>query len=581
MIDPLISLAFSICAKKGTYALLLGSGLSRSSGIPTGWEVVLDLIERVAKLSGADCGPDPAAWYTSTNGEEPNYSKLLGSLAKTAPERQQILRGYFEPTEEERAQNRKVPTAGHRAIAKLIASGHIRVVVTTNFDRLLEVALQEVGIVPSVISNSDDISGALPLVHSDATIIKIHGDYVDCRIRNTESEVGTYEPALNALLDRVFDEYGLVVAGWSADWDHALRAAIQRCPSRRFSTFWTTRDHLSESAKKVADSRKAEIIRIKDADGFFQELWEKVQALSDLDSPHPMSDKMAIATVKRYLVDSTARIRLRDLVHEETEKLVSNASAAKFPPTSTNDVAKELILRLQRYEAISGVMMGILVTGCYWSDRSQASLWVKALTRIANAPLNIGGTVYLHYLQNYPALLLFYAGGLASLAADKYETLNALFNVSVSREGKSIEAVAHLHTNGVFRDNLGKLLPGMAGQHVPVSEYLCKRLREPFREYLPDDETYEELFDRFEYLLGLTHANLVRNTFGVGWWGPLGCFVWRRRFGGGGMPALIAAEFNTSLGEWPPLKGGMFGGSVEQARNAIGKFNEFLASVPL
>ena len=34
-IDPVTQVAFSIEENKGTYALLLGSGISRSSGIPT------------------------------------------------------------------------------------------------------------------------------------------------------------------------------------------------------------------------------------------------------------------------------------------------------------------------------------------------------------------------------------------------------------------------------------------------------------------------------------------------------------------------------------------------------------------
>ncbi len=35
MIDPVLSLAVSMHAQKGVYALLLGSGISRSAGVPT------------------------------------------------------------------------------------------------------------------------------------------------------------------------------------------------------------------------------------------------------------------------------------------------------------------------------------------------------------------------------------------------------------------------------------------------------------------------------------------------------------------------------------------------------------------
>src|SRR6185437_1498468 len=141
MIDPLISLAFAMHNGKGVYAVLLGSGVSRSAGIPTGWEVVLDLIRQVAQLAGEESEPDPAAWFELKYGEPPGYSKLLDMLCKTPAERQQVLKGYFEPSEDERERGLKMPTAAHKAIADLVASGHIRVIITTNFDNLMEGAL--------------------------------------------------------------------------------------------------------------------------------------------------------------------------------------------------------------------------------------------------------------------------------------------------------------------------------------------------------------------------------------------------------------------------------------------------------
>jgi len=50
--DPLTQLAFSIYQNKGVFALLLGSGLSRGAGIPTGWEITLDLIHHIAVAKG-------------------------------------------------------------------------------------------------------------------------------------------------------------------------------------------------------------------------------------------------------------------------------------------------------------------------------------------------------------------------------------------------------------------------------------------------------------------------------------------------------------------------------------------------
>ncbi|HXP88305.1 MAG TPA: SIR2 family protein [Bryobacteraceae bacterium] len=211
MIDPSLSLAVSIQGNPGVYALLLGSGVSRSSGVPTGWEIVAELIRMVAKLKGEECGDDPQGWYSTSFGRGPDYSEILNHIAKSPAERMQLLRRYFEPTDEERQEGRKLPTPAHRAIAELVAKGYFRVLITTNFDRLLESALADLGIQPVVISTPDAAKGALPLAHSRCTVVKLNGDYLDTRLKNTGDELARYEDAIERLLDQVFDEYGLVV----------------------------------------------------------------------------------------------------------------------------------------------------------------------------------------------------------------------------------------------------------------------------------------------------------------------------------------------------------------------------------
>ena len=121
--DPLTQIAFSVYENKGVFALLLGSGLSRAAEIPTGWEITLDLIRRVAQAQGRPQQPDWAAWYREQTGQEPDYSTLLEELGASPEERRSILHSYIEPTEDDRAEERKVPTAAHRAIADLVRGG--------------------------------------------------------------------------------------------------------------------------------------------------------------------------------------------------------------------------------------------------------------------------------------------------------------------------------------------------------------------------------------------------------------------------------------------------------------------------
>src|SRR4051794_10587909 len=109
MIDPLDSLAFSMHNAKGVYAVLLGSGVSTSAGIPTGWAIILDLIRKVATLRNELADPDPEGWFVRTFREPPSYSRLLDELGKTASERQAVLRGYIEPSPEDREAGNKLP----------------------------------------------------------------------------------------------------------------------------------------------------------------------------------------------------------------------------------------------------------------------------------------------------------------------------------------------------------------------------------------------------------------------------------------------------------------------------------------
>jgi hypothetical protein len=133
----------------------------------------------------------------------------------------------------------------------------VRVVITTNFDRLIENALREAGVEPTIIASEDAILGATPIVHAKCTVIKLHGDYLDARIKNTDAELEAYSPAMNALLDQVFDNFGLLVVGWSGEWDTALRSAILRAPSRRYPFYWARREAQSAYSRKTLRSNAA------------------------------------------------------------------------------------------------------------------------------------------------------------------------------------------------------------------------------------------------------------------------------------------------------------------------------------
>ena len=68
--NALIQVTFSLYNNKGAYALLLGSGISRAAGIPTGWEITMDMISQLAGMHKEDCSANPEAWYKTRFGSE-------------------------------------------------------------------------------------------------------------------------------------------------------------------------------------------------------------------------------------------------------------------------------------------------------------------------------------------------------------------------------------------------------------------------------------------------------------------------------------------------------------------------------
>lgn len=580
MIDPLTSLSFSIHANKGVYALLLGSGVSRAAGIPTGWEIVLDLIRKFASIEKEDCEPDPDIWYKNKFDDEPDYSKILGQLAHSSTERSQMLKDYFEPSDDELEDGIKTPTDAHKAIAELVKGGYIRVIITTNFDRLLEKALESVNIHPTVISTEDSAEGAIPLQHSQCTIVKVNGDYLDTRIKNTRDELSEYGKQINTLLDRIFDDFGLIVCGWSTEWDVALYKAIERCKNHRFTTYWTTRGNVNTKLDTLINLRRAMTISIHDADTFFAKMSENILAIDELNKPHPLSAKLAVTTLKKYLVDDRHRIRLHDFVMQEVENLNAELSDEHFPVKREEmPVSKEeLNRRLQQYESLIEIVQSMMIYGCYWGDKSQEKIWMKCLERIANPHGATDGMVAWLNLRLYPALLLLYSGGIASIATEKYGTFSTLLTKR-SIDG-NVPLVLNLYNYSVFADGTSEYISGYENHYTPVSSYLFEVLREPLREILPQDVDYQKCFERFEYLLGLIYVDLNEKNDKGYYRGPVGNFWRKNRYdSANSIMSKVEHEISENGENLPLLNIGLFDGSIERIQEVKTEYDKHISKV--
>ena len=499
------SLAFSMSENKGVYALLLGSGLSRAAQIPTGWEITLDLTRRVGVLEGAEPQADWAAWHQLRFGEEPSYSKLLDALSDTSAERRSILHGYIDPSETDLDTGARQPTKAHHAIARLVRDGYVRVIVTTNFDRLLENALREAGVEPTVIKSEDDLAGAIPLPHARCFILKIHGDYLDTRLRNTDAELGQYGDVQNRLLDRIFDEHGLVICGWSGDWDAALRAAIVRAPSRRYPTYWASRGPASDAASDMIRHRAAHLVSIDDADSFFSGLQQRLETLTATSRPHPQSTDLVVGSAKRYLAKTEHRILLADLVTAEfvrARNAVKDKGLTEYGSWS-EDAFRE---RLAIYEAnFEGLTRIALVMG-RWGTGEELSLARDTLLALMRVPRYNGLVAWLK-LMTYPAALFFTAYALGLVKAGRMDVLRNWLSTPLPSEGRSEEQSAFNVLFGEMWDggerDTWNLLDPTIKRWTPYNDYLLSRLQRWSADVFIDENDVEFNFEWLELLVGI------------------------------------------------------------------------------
>ena len=578
MITPTESLVFSMHANPGVYAVLAGSGVSRAAIIPTGWEITLSLVNQLAHVRQLTCEPGPEEWYRNTFGKEPDYSELLDALTGTPTERQALLRDYIEPSADERDERAKQPTAAHRAIAALAVNGTIRVILTTNFDCLIQTALEEAGVTPTVLSTPDQLRGVRPLIHGGCWVIKLHGDYRDIRIRNTQAELDSYDPKFNDLLDRILDEFGLIVCGWSAVWDGALRDALYRAPARRFTTYWAVHGDITDEAQQLIDHRAAKSIPITDADEFFRTVQEQVESLREFARPHPLSTEGAIASLKRYLPEPQHRIRLWDLVDCVVERAVQATSGEGFAMDSPTPDPTTLRARLRRYDAAYSTLLALAPFGGFWAEEDHVTLWQRALTRLSETRPIVGQRFDETWndLRRYPGVMLLYALGIGALGHNRLPFVGRLLKTSVpDRHDEDTTAVQVLNPL-LFNDVRIAVSETTTDRTMLLNSWMLQTLRPHVAPVVPDDSQYTLLFHKLQVLLALGYIH----TYPDRGWAPIGPIGHFRK----SPNDRIVQEIDTSLSakghDSPFARCGIFGDTKEVCTQRLTSLRELIAGRP-
>ena len=192
--------------KVPNFSLLLGSGASITSGIPTAQDMVDRWRALLYKRSDRDDGYQE--WLSGQNWfeHEDEYSILFETVYDQPAQR----RVYVEECVKDAH-----PNWGYVYLTNLLANRFFDVIFTTNFDDLINEAcyLYSDGLRPIVAAHDSAIQG-VRVTSGRPKIIKLHGDFLYDNIKNTLAELETLETNTKRKLNQFAQEYGLVVIGY-------------------------------------------------------------------------------------------------------------------------------------------------------------------------------------------------------------------------------------------------------------------------------------------------------------------------------------------------------------------------------
>lgn len=289
--------------KPGYYAFLIGAGVSVCADIPLGGGIVRILRQRLLEELRREVSPDAAedifqklGWFQD---RETEYSEAILRAFSSDHDRQAFFRELISG---------KMPTLAHYYLASIIAHGCCNLVLTTNFDDLLEKAFASLRFdqfnVITHHTTTEYVFSSSGLV----TLVKLHGHYTFPQLANLTEETRKLSGRLQSYFESLLRNYGLIVCGY-AGRDKSVMAPLEKAVRRRTmpkGMLWCIRKEtdIKDSSYLRALSRAGigniHFLRIEDADSFYQDLHNRL-GLSDIRVLNALSSERYDYQRKKFM----------------------------------------------------------------------------------------------------------------------------------------------------------------------------------------------------------------------------------------------------------------------------------------
>lgn len=271
------------------YCFILGAGVSKSSGIPTGLELSKRWLEELHKM------------YTDSELNQLQNNIGISDISLISENYFNIydLRFYPEYSNGyaylEKVMECAQPSAGYYPLAKQLTTTENNLVITTNFDSLIEDALFVYTDKKPLVVNHESLAGYIDTTVNRPLIAKIHRGMF-FKPLNRQKEIEGLSIEWKNVLTKVFQTYTPIVIGY-AGGDHSLMSFLQDESLCLDGLYWCyyKYDSISEEIQNLINKKRGYLVAIE---GFDEMMYMLADAFSYED---PAEHIMKTAEEKQSL----------------------------------------------------------------------------------------------------------------------------------------------------------------------------------------------------------------------------------------------------------------------------------------
>lgn len=395
-------------------SFLLGAGASVSSNIPSGGQMVWDFKRTLyctankirtslyGDLSKKNVQKEIQSYFDGKDGypklwSTEEYSFYFEKCYPSRSDREYYIRDKVRDIK---------PSLGYLCMGEMIINGKIDLVATTNFDNLVQAGAHSINPGFSLKTISSAVSNSVGFALNDGfpNIIKLHGDYLFDKLKNTTSELQNLEDKIADIWKSSIKENGLIVIGYAGN-DNSVMSVLEDLIKKgaiKKGVYWckTKDSKLSERAQKFMenacnDNEQSAVVEIED----FDDLMYSIYVAMNLNNSN--IDELWKANDKKQEITYNS-------IGRHTEIAITNALHAIQFPKKCYVFSLNISTWKELRATINDSCVAILHKGKVWALGSKNGILEAFADKITSNIEEMDIPIYMMKLENSDVIGMFY-----------------------------------------------------------------------------------------------------------------------------------------------------------------------------